>query len=211
MKINFSKKKLIIIGSVLLAIIVLALSIILIVNAVDGNKIKKIVLSKSPDKTTYSLNQEAEYEGILLHVIKKNGKFEIVNDISLMTFSGFDSSKENDNLTINVEYEGFSTSFKVKIVDDTPKPKPIISRIYLETLPNKLSYTVNDNLDVTGGIIVREYIDGTKVRVNLMVKDVTGFKAAKASGAGNYDLTVTYEDLETGIIKTTTYQITITE
>ncbi len=211
MKINFSKRDWIIIGSVLLAIIVLVVSIILIDNAVEGNKIDKIILSKAPDKTTYGLNQEPEYEGVWLQVVKKNGKFEVVDDISLMTFSGFDSSKENENLTITVEYEGFTTSFKVKIVDDAPKPKPIISRIYLETLPSKLTYTVNDSLDVTGGVIVREYTDGSKVRVNLMVKDVTGFKTAKESGAGEYDLTVTYEDLETGIIKTTTYTITITE
>ena len=58
MKINFSKRDWIIIGSVLLTIIVLVVSIILIDNAIEGNKIDKIV---TPDKEITAVTDSTIY------------------------------------------------------------------------------------------------------------------------------------------------------
>ena len=202
-------------SAIILAILVVAIiaSVAVVIGVVKGNEIDRIVVSKSPDKVTYTLNDPTPvYDGIWLQVIKKNGSFDIVKDTSLMIFSGFDTSKVTDKMIVGVNYEGFVATFALK-VEEAPKPTPKLVGIYLEKLPEKLTYTVNDKLVVTGGVIVREYSDGSKVRVNLRAGDVTGFVAAKAAGPREepYALTVTYEEPETGVIKTTTYDITITE
>ena len=69
------------------------------------------------------------------------------------------------------------------------------------------NYTIGEPFDVSGIFLVRQYVDGSEVRVNLLATDVYGLD--KITGPGEYELTVRYS--EDGVLCTTTYTITVTE
>ena len=173
----------------------------------DGENIAKITVIKSPDKMEYRVGEDPVYDGIWIQVLKNNGSTTVIKDASLLTFTGWDSSKAMDMKTITVTYEGYSDTFHVKIVEPL-NPIPTLESIELEG-DFKTEYKLGDSLSVKGGVVVRKYSDGSYQKVNLMKKDVFGFKDAMQQGVGQYELTVQYE--KDGVLVETKYSITISE
>ena len=84
------------------------------------------------------------------------------------------------------------------------KPKPMLESISLEPAP-KTQYTYGEVLDVSGVYVVRKYVDGSTVKVNLLSTDVYGWN--KVTGPGTYKLTVRYG--ENGVLATADFTITV--
>lgn len=82
---------------------------------------------------------------------------------------------------------------------DTPVT-PTVSSIAMKTQPTKTTYSVNDELDVTGAVITAAYSDSTTADVNVTSAMCSGFDS---STAGEKTVTVTYES------KTTTFTVTV--
>lgn len=195
-------------------VVVIALISVLLVIVIgankQGNEIGHISISSTPNKTTYYVGEEADYEGLRITVTHRNGKQSTV-PISECTITGFDNTAPAEKQTISVQYEGFIATFSIT-VRETPKPTSTLVGIYLEELP-KTEYKADEWLDTTGGVIVREYKDGSIMRISLVNSYVFGWEAAlqafEAGEEGPYTLTVKYK--EGGILVETTYEITITE
>lgn len=174
-----------------------------------NNEVVSIFISTPPTKKQYYVGEKADYSGLQIGLLKNNGETEIIlsssEKFTNITIFGFDSSTPVENQKITVSYEGFSAYLFIDI-KETPKPSPILKSITLEILP-KTEYKLGERLDTTNGVILCEYSDGTKARVNLTNGDVSGF--SKIDGPGEYVLTVKYK--KNGIIATTTYIITVTE
>jgi len=201
-------------GIAISLVVVIALISVLLVMVIgankQGNEIGHISISSTPNKTTYYVGEEADYEGLKITVTHRNGKQTTV-PISKCIITGFDNTEPAEKQTISVKYEGFVATFSIT-VKEAPKPTSTLARIYLEELP-KTEYKADEWLDTNGGVIVREYKDGTIKRISLENSDVYGWETAQAAfeagEEGPYTLTVKYK--EGGILVETTYEITITE
>lgn len=77
----------------------------------------------------------------------------------------------------------------------------VVKSIKVKTKPTKLTYAVNETLDLTGMVVQATYEDGDK-------ENVDGYTTDPADGAtldttGDVTVTVTYEE------KTTTFKVTV--
>ena len=86
--------------------------------------------------------------------------------------------------------------------NDEPDPAPTVSSVEMKTQPTKTTYSVNDELDVTGAVITATYTDTTTEDVNVTSAMCSGFDS---STAGEKTVTVTYEG------KTTSFTVTVSE
>ncbi len=79
-------------------------------------QIKSIEILNKPDKTdyTYKTGNKIDKAGMSLIVRYTDGSTEIVSDTSKFTCSGLNTSKEGVQ-EISVEYEGFKTSYNVRV------------------------------------------------------------------------------------------------
>ena len=214
------KKAIIIIGIVGAVLVVLGVILgVSLANRDNGNstenEIRRIYISKTPDKTQFYLDDEADYTGLTIQVLKNNGDSQTIvysdANSSLFTFSGFDSSLPEEKQTITVTYKGYSASFNISIVRFEP-PADTIKSISWVKLP-KTEYKVGDFYETNGGMLLKEYNDGTTERCILLDTYVLGREAAfvngRAKNIGTYELTVKYK--ENGVTVYTTYTITVTE
>ena len=216
MKHSLSKKALAIIICVSIVLIlaigaVIALSIINKNNEEQGNLIKSIYIESWPEKLQYYVGEEANYDGLVIGLLKNNGSSETLaytdSTKKDFSFNGLDTSKPAEERTVTVKYKDFSCNFYIS-VKEVPKPTPVLSAISLVEMP-KTEYKVGEWLDTDDGMILKEYTDGSTERTILINGYVSGWDEARQGGPGTYTLTVTYK--ENGIMKRTTYDITITE
>ena len=203
----FSKLNPKVILGVVLGIVVVAAVIVLtvVLPAIQehGQQIKNIIVSSTPNKTVYLIGEEVDYDGLRVEVVRNNGETFTVR-ANKCQITGFDSSKADETQTITVSYEGFTTSYTV-VVKEPPKATPVLKGIKLVEMP-KTQYKDGEWLDTTGGMILREYVDGTTAEITLVNSYIFGWE--EVSGPGKYTLTVKY--IENGIIAETTYDITVT-
>ena len=218
---KMSKKKkltiIIIAASALLLAALITTGIILYVNYSneideEGKNIETVYISEYPTVREYYVGDPTpDYSGLKLGITLKNGTSHFVEynqeeNASEFSFSGFYTSVPNDEQKIILNYKGHDCEFYVSVLP-RPEPIPVMSGISMETLP-KTQYVLGEALNVSGGVILIEYINHAPLRVNLTPSNVFGFEKAMAEGAGNHELEVLYED-ESGMFKTTTYTITI--
>lgn len=188
----------------LIAVSVLAVIVVHPAVKENGAEIKSILISEAPNKSTYFVGEGANYDGIDVVAVLKNGETLSI-PLDQCQISGFDSSEVGYN-TVTVNYQGFTARFIVEI-QETPRITPTLKKITLETLPDKIEYKLGEWLDTTGGVILCEYVDGSVFRVSLSNRYVYGFPSIEAPG--EYVLTVKY--MENGTLAETTYTITVTE
>lgn len=130
----------------------------------------------------------------------------------LLTFhkyyvTGFDSSNVAEELTINVKYSDFTCKFYIS-VKEVPKPDPVLVSISVAEMP-KTEYKVDERmLDLSGALITKHYNDGTTKNTIILHSYVSGWQEARGN-PGTHTLTIKFK--ENGVIKTTTFEITITE
>ena len=189
--------------AVLVVVAVLALTVFLPAVEDIGHEIKEIAITSIPNKTVYLIGEELNYDGLCVTVTRKNGETFIVR-ADKCVIGGFDT-REAGYKTVIVDYEGFSTSFSIK-VETPPRPTPTLTSITFETLP-KTEYKVGEWLDTTGGVLLCKYADGSELYLDLINSYVFGF--VDVDGPGEYVLTVKY--MENGTLAETTYTITVTE
>ena len=173
----------------------------------NNNLIKDIYVSNLPTKLEYEIDEEFDIEGLVIHGVRNNGKIFVIDNNELI-IRGFDSSKAKSEHKIYIEYQEHTTYFVVSI-KEKPKPTPLLVGIELEKLPDKLIYKVGEKLDVTGGILVRKYSDGSKLNIGLINSYIYGYTKEMSNTPGTYTLTVKY--VEKGILAETTFEITIEE
>ena len=216
-KVKFEKTKKLSFKSIFLIALFSVIGVVIVAGLILGglyisdqkeraNKVRTISLSSTPYVTEYFVGEELDCEGLLIVATKNNGQTFYV-DISDCTISGFDSSIPKETQIVTVNYKGLKVTFSVKI-KQTSAETPILVAIRLETLP-KTQYKLGEWLDTSGGVIVREYKDGTTKNIGLVNSYVSGWIEAYNSGVGTYTLKVSY--VESGILQETFYEITISE
>ncbi|MBR4032600.1 MAG: hypothetical protein IKJ07_07705 [Clostridia bacterium] len=210
-------KVFIVVAAIVLVLALVAVGISLYVKyaneiEADGKNIASVYVSAYPTNVTYYIGDtKPDYSGLKIGVMLKNGTNHYIEyskeTAQEFTFRGFDCSAYSEGQTITVTYKGYDCEFKISVIE-RPQETPILEKISLETLP-KTEYKVGEWLSTTGGVILLEYTNHAPLRVNLMNKDVYGWEEAYEAGPGTYTLKVMY--VENGVLKETTYEITISE
>ena len=170
----------------------------------EGKEISYITISTTPNRTEFFVGEKPNYEGLRINAVLKNGDSQSI-DYTECVISGFDNSVATDKQTITVKYKEFTAKFDIKI-KEAPKPTPTLKGISMQTLP-KTVYKLGEGLDTNGGVILREYSDGSTKIIGLVNSYIVDWEDAVKAGPGTYTLTVKYK--ENSIIKQTTYDITI--
>lgn len=216
MKLNASKKKkniVILCIAVAISIIAAAVGVALVVNQnnytePNGTDITKIMIATNPNKTIYYVGESFDPLGASIQVLTYNMDYTYFVDHTKLSFSGFDSSEVNDNVTITVSYKGFSTSFNVKVVPE-PDPTPHIANI--EIVGFKTEYTLQEWLDgvrVLGSKLKLNYDDGNVVEKNIQYSMIYGY-TQEVSAPCTVEITIKYND--NGELHELPVTITITE
>lgn len=203
------KKMIAAIGGIVALLIIAAVVIFAVVIPVverRGMEIIGIEITKAPDTVDYLVGDEPDYTGLNVTVTRRNGETFVVRayECEILGFRTDIPAKER---VITVKYAGFMDLFAIT-VKEKDKPAPVLTGIRLEPMP-KTEYKVGERLNVDGVYVVREYLDGSEVKVNLLKSDVDGWNEAYYGGVGTYTLTVSYE--ENGVPVYAYYDITITE
>lgn len=151
--------------------------------------------------SVYSLPYKTEY--LVGDTLNTNGLTllaEYVDDSEEIITSGYECSVYEFNKAgtqkITVTYGECETTFNVTIVNGEP------IGVTIQTLPNKLRYTVGEELDITGLVLKVEY-------PNSVYKSVTdGFETiCDLSSAGIKTVNVTYA--ENGVTVETSYTVEV--
>jgi len=164
--------------------------------------VSNISITNAPTKLSYVIGEELDLSGMKVQVNYGDGSTREVSDY---TVSGFDSSAEG-NCTVTVKWVSaygysYTKTFTVEIVNPAPK----LTGIFVSTLPDKLSYSLREKLDLTGLVIMGSYTDGSEAEITGYT--TSGYNALKK---GTQTITVKYEDftttfnVEVGVAKTLT-------
>ena len=154
--------------------------------------VSSIEVASNPTKTTYKYGEELDIAGLVVNQVYASGAKSQI-EATLEMVSGYDKNTLGTQ-TVTVTYNGLTATFEVNVVD-------YITGISLKTAPTKVEYEINEQLDVTGGVITVNKASGATEDVNITKEMVTGFDSSAASES--LTLTVTYEGF------TVTYNVTI--
>lgn len=200
-----------ILASVLVSVAVIAIAILLVFTLKDNEPIVEpmsLFVVALPD-TTYYVGEQPSFVGLKLKMTFTNDK-EITVDGSECEITGFDSSKPAEDQLITVKYKDLETTFTVTI-SEMPEPNPDANYngLSFKKLPDKTAYKVGEWPDLTGGILLVHYDDGTTRELPLDSEDVKITEFTTAS-PGTYEVIVKYVD-ESNRYGETSFTITVTE
>lgn len=144
-----------------------------------------ITIKTKPTKLEYEYGQPIDTKGGVLTVKYKSGKTETV-DIANSMISGYNATKVQKQ-TVTVTYKGKTATFEVTVND-------VIEKIEIATKPTKLTYTVGENIDVSGGTILVTYKSTATKTESLTQEMISGYNSQTV---GEQTIIVTYEGKKT--------------
>ena len=143
-----------------------------------------IDIASMPTKTTYIKGEVLDLTGGIITVTYSDDTFTEVDMTSdEVEVTGYDSNLVG-NQTLTISYEEQTTTFEITVRNE-------ITGIAVATTPNKTSYTVGEELDLTGGVITVSYEDGTTTDVDILSAEVTA-TGYNSTQIGNQTITVSY-------------------
>ena len=119
---------------------------------VNGNSIENIRICSYPSKTQYNLGDYVNTDGLSIYANYSSGYQEVI-------YSGFEiTPKKLNNVgdqKVLVGYAGWVTEFHVNVIDNV-----YVSKISIDTVPDKVNYLVGDTLNTAGLGIKVVYSNG---------------------------------------------------
>lgn len=152
------------------------------INVTVKPKVVDVSLITLPDKTEFVRGTKPDYTGSLVRITYDNGTIEFVS-LTPSNITGVDINNSG-TYDATYTYEGFSVSFKVKVV-----PVKIIG-ILVNSLPKKTDYIEGQKLDTKGLDIVTLRNDGYK-------ESISDYELQYDNTAGTQTVTVKYKDFTT--------------
>ena len=157
----------------------------------EGSKIivpefvaEAISVNSTNHKTTYDVGDYLDVSGLTIEVTKEDGTTKTVYVTESMVDGFYSYTAGTQTLTIT--YGGCTTTFDVTVVANVS-----LTGIEIVSEPDKTSYIVGEDLDLSGLEIEATYSDGSTSYVDVSLDMVSGFDS---SVARTQTLTVTYGD-----------------
>ena len=162
---------------------------------VKADALTALYIQTLPAKVDYAFGEALDLTGGKLTAVFVSGIEQTVDMTDqAVTVSGFDPSGEGAML-ITLTYLGKSASFGITVGEKA------VSGISVFRDPDKINYYFGESLDLTGGILMVVYEDGTAKQLPLTDAGITVTGFDTASEGVNY-LTVTYSELTTELMVT---------
>lgn len=137
-------------------------------------------------KTEYIEGQPLDISNLKVIALYNDGTSEVI-DASMDMISGYDVNIIGKQ-TITVTYKGKTTTFDVNVIEK------VITKIEMNSLPNKVNYLVDQKFEINGATIKVYYNDGSEEIVNV---DSNMFNLPNMSKIGNQTIIVNYGGLTT--------------
>lgn len=123
-------------------------------------------LVSPPNKVVYRYGDFLDLNGGKIQIVYSNGFTTMVN-LSECHMIGYDSRKVGTQI-VTAYYKGLTVNFEVEVEN-------YVSRISVDTLPNKVNYYAGESFDVTGGMLTIHYVDGTASEIQLKQEMISNF------------------------------------
>ena len=149
---------------------------------VTEEKAEAISVNSTNHKTTYDVGDYLDVSGLTIEVTKEDGTKKTVYVTESMVDGFYSYTAGTQTLTIT--YGGCITTFDVTVVANVS-----LTGIEIVSDPDKTSYIVGEDLDLSGLEIEATYSDGSTSYVDVSLDMVSGFDS---SVVGTQTLTVTY-------------------
>lgn len=148
--------------------------------------INDIFIDSLPTKTKYVQNETLDLDGLIINSVLSDGTIKNVTDYTTSINNGVELT-EIGTITISVTYEDFSTSFSIEVTKF-----PVPSKIFIDSLPTKTTYSICENFDTTGLILKEIYTNGE-------IKEITDYSISPApatvlNSLGENKATITYNE-----------------
>ncbi|WP_297668778.1 bacterial Ig-like domain-containing protein [Thomasclavelia sp.] len=152
---------------------------------VKAKSVTKIEVT-SPDKLEYIEGQALDLTAGKVKVFYNNETSKEI-DLTNEMVSGYDASVVGKQ-TITVAYQGKTATFDVNVIEK------VITKIEMNSLPDKVNYLVDQKFEIDGAAIKVYYNDGSEEIVNV---DSDMFNMPDMSKIGNKTITVNYRGMTT--------------
>ena len=152
------------------------------------NEITGISIKAAPSKTTYIKGENLDLTGGIITVTYEDeSTAEMPITSNGVEIIGYNEQEEGEQ-EITVTYAGKTATFKVTVKNE-------ITGISIKTAPSKTTYIKGENLDLTGGIIIVTYEDGSIEEISMTSNgvEITGYNGQE----GEQTITVTYKGYST--------------
>ena len=150
----------------------------------------EVGIADLPLKTVYSVGDTLDVRGgrVFLRYCNDSVAFR---SITSQMVSGFSSATPGVK-KLEVAVDTLILTFSVIVRDNISIiPEPVVIKsVSMQELPNKLTYKIGDTLDVTGGVLVVTYSDGSVDTIAMQNAMIGGFNSKQA---GTMLLTVRYK------------------
>lgn len=150
----------------------------------------EVGIADLPQKTVYSVGDTLDVTGgrVFLRYCNDSVAYR---PITRQMVSGFSSATPGVK-KLEVAVDTLILTFSVIVRDNISIiPEPVVIKsVSMQELPNKLTYKIGDTLDVTGGVLVVTYSDGSVDTIAMKNAMIGGFNSKQA---GTMLLTVRYE------------------
>ena len=129
----------------------------------DGPELWAIIITKAPDKTTYTVGEVVDTTGMEVQAVYSDGSSKPVTGYTVNPFGALTAA----DTVVKITYtENGITKTASQIIQVNDRPELI--NIKITTAPDKTTYTVGDVFDTTGMEVTAVYSDGSS-------KPVTGY------------------------------------
>ncbi len=171
--------------------------------SVTKKAVKKIEMTKSPDKSDYVEGETLNLDGAEFKVTYNDDTTEVINNkyLNINYFAG--SALTTDDTKVTVTYGDGSVDVPVTVVSKQINSLAVINQ------PNKISYYVGESVDLTGAKVQATYNDGSTAVIadytstpSIVAADTTKITVTKNGKSATIPITVT-EKAVTSIAVTT--------
>ena len=147
------------------------------INGYRGETVTALTVTSQPSKTRYLVNEDLDKNSFVITATFANGTSRAVTNKCAYTYD-FSSLGTK---TVVATYEGFTTSFTVKVVN--------VVGLSINQFPSKTEYKVGETLDTDGLVVMAEYSDSSsedvtsRTHIELITFDSVGVKTINISYA----------------------------
>ena len=157
---------------------------------VNEKQVTSIKVLHAPTKTRYFVGESLDLSGGVIEALFSDNSLVIYSmSNSGISISGFDSSTPGTK-KITVTYKGKTTTFNVDVVAVE------YTSLKIKRYPNKLVYTIGEPLDLTGGILQKNYNNET-MQTAAMTDSSVQVSGYNSANAGIQTITLTKDGKST--------------
>jgi hypothetical protein len=141
--------------------------------------LSSIAITTPANKLSYNINDTLDLTGIVVTGTYSDGSTS-TESISGTNISGFNSSTTTASETLTINVSGKTATYTISVSSGSI-PAPTLSSIAITTPANKLSYNINDTLDLTGLVVTGTFSDGSTSTESISATNISGFNSSVAN------------------------------